>query len=123
MINGKKYIKESSYTVKGISEAIKCSRSTLYNNKILISYIEKSSKDTIMDNPYNELEKMKQKNTLLEEKIALMNQRDVLNENLKLEIELLNNRLNNQEKTIDILRNRNLELSKQIQKSKLRNIS
>lgn len=112
-------LRASRFTISDIAKHIKCSRTTLYNNdQLLKRYIDYSLHE--FDDGYilNEIDGLKSSNSLLQQRLALMEARDVDIEILKHENRALKEQLRDRQADITRLRANMENLSKQLSKIK-----
>jgi hypothetical protein len=112
-----KTLKDNVLTPVAIAKKLGCSRATLYNhNQILKRYIEHSSECMTKKNPLSEIGEIACKRQMLEEKVALMEIRDINNEQLKHEYRTLTDLLKGKNSEIQRLQNRVMEITAELQK-------
>lgn len=105
-------LSKSVYNVKFIAKTIGMSRTTFYSyDKLLQRYIEYSIQETEKDNPYNQIDELRELIQEQKAKISLMESRDISELLLKHQIKELQNRLSERDKEITRLRARVAELS------------
>lgn len=97
-------LKKSAYTIKSISDDLGCSRTTLYNDALLKSYIEFSSIQSDAGNPVKQVDAIKDDMSELRSQVSLMQTRDVNELRLKLQIKDLENKLAESQKMCERLR-------------------
>ncbi len=112
-----KALKDNALTPVAIAKKLGCSRTTLYNhNQILKRYIEHSAECLSKQNPLLEIEENTYKRQMLEEKVTLMEIRDINNEQLKHEHKMLTDLINCKNSEIQRLQRRVRELTAELQK-------
>lgn len=83
-------LKNTSLTVSAIAEMLNCSRTTLYNKqKFLVRYIEKSIAEAEENNPFTLIDELENNLCDLRLQISAMMKRDVNEEIMRHEIEML----------------------------------
>lgn len=112
-------LKELKVNISSIAKDTSISRKTLYNNPILVSYIEISLKDIEESSSIHIINSLKKKIKELEEINYKMLYRDIDIENIKLECEQYQKKLKESKSKNKELHERNLALSKELNELKL----
>ena len=112
-------LKELKVNISSIAKDTSISRKTLYNNPILVSYIEISLKDIEESSSIHIINSLKEKIKELEEFNCKMLYRDIDIENIKLECEQYQKKLKECKSKNTELHERNLSLSKELNELKL----
>jgi len=103
-----------------IAQKLGCSRTTLYNhNQLLKRYIEYSAECLAAKNPLAEIEIHAYKRKLLEEQVALMEIRDIKNERLQHDYQMLTDLLKCKNAEVGRLQGRIIELTVELQKREI----
>lgn len=118
LINEYKKIKPS---VLSVSTDAKIARQTLYNNKILKEYIEFSIKDFDAYDPFQEIDDLKNKVTLLNEQLDKMYQRDIEVEIMFNENKELKNKLKDVKRNLEVQSVERREAEKRLRELKKQN--
>lgn len=98
-------INNSNYTVKSIAQETGISRTTFYSyDRLLQKYVEMSHDEDYKDDPYEQINSLKETVRQLQEEKALMAKRDCKELLLRAENKRLKEQLADRDKTIDSLR-------------------
>lgn len=109
-------MKKLGFSLKSISENVKISYQTFYNNPILKTYVEYSISEFSSKNPYRKIDIMKDTINNLENKCTKMEYRDLGIELMKNEMGQLKTRLKNKEREVLQLRNQNKKIANKLSK-------
>lgn len=105
-------LRAASYNVSDVSKELNCSRTTLYNhNQLLKRYIELSIRHSSESNPLSQCEELRESKRELQERVSLMETRDIQIELDKHEVVILQRQIEEQQKEIERLQARVHELS------------
>lgn len=114
-----KLLKNNDISVACVSKQLNCSRTTFYNHgAVLKKYIKLSEKKLKENNPFEIYEELRNHKLIIENQLKKMVERDVNNEILSNEIDLYLNTIKEKNSQIELLQQRNLELSKENRKLK-----
>ena len=102
--DGMAQVKDSKFSIVSVSEAVNCSRTTMYkDNQLLKRYIELSAAEHAEKTPQHEIEKLKEQNRELRTMVSLMEARDVEAEMMKHEVRTLKAKLKESNQEIERL--------------------
>lgn len=104
-------IKNTTFNLNLIADTMGISRTTLYNNKVLELYIKDSKEAFDQNNPYVAFDKSKASRTELERQIDALVTRDIELEIFKQEISKLNEKLAQQNKENQEVKERRMQIS------------
>lgn len=116
--------RKTKFNLSTVAKATGCSRRTLYNNnQILKKYIEYSALRANEEDPRVEIEKLKQQNKELQEKIALLEAHDIELMVDKHDFEQAKNKNAELQKQLDFKNDRIRELSIELQNERRKHLS
>lgn len=111
-------LKDNKVTLSSISDDVKISRQTLYNNGELKAYINLRALQVNELNPYHQIEELNDKINKLNKKLELMINRDIDIELLRNENEILLEQIKNKDNTITRMNEQNIEMERRISELK-----